>query len=364
MNYSQRIQALVQAMQADKVSNLILSNPTTIFYLTGYENFEPGERLYALVLDASGQANLYLNRLFPQPHEIDSNIAIHWYKDGEPVVQAIAQVLNSTGKIGVDKDWRAHFLLTLMAQVPQATMINGSPLSDNLRQVKSAQEQELLIKASALNDQAMDQLIGLVKQGLSEQDMTAELKLIYQQLGKKGLAFDPIIAYGPNGADPHHTTSTDRPQVGQSVVIDIGSYYQGYASDMTRTVFYGQPDDESIKVYNLVKEANLAAIAQVRPGVTYASIDKAARDVIEAGGYGPYFTHRTGHNIGIECHEPGDVGEFNQDLVQVGHVFSIEPGIYLPGKLGVRIEDLVIVTPDGCKVLNQVSKDLTIIDPA
>lgn len=364
MSHAQRLDQLKLAIDKAGYSALIITNPMSIFYLTGYENADPGERLFALLVQAQGPSQIFLNRLFPQPDQhFNQDIQVHWHEDGQDVIQSMAQSLKEASKVGIDKDWRAHFVLSLIQALPAVTFDNGSPLVDGMRQVKSSQEQTLLIEASRLNDLAMEKLLSLVEQGLSEKEMVAALIDTYQELGCKGLAFEPIIAYGPNGADPHHMTDQTRPQRGQSVVLDIGSYYQGYASDMTRTVFYGQPDTESIKVYELVKAANLAAIAQVKPGVPYAAIDKAARDVIEAGGYGPYFTHRTGHNIGIECHEPGDVGLYNQDLVQVGHVFSIEPGIYLPGKLGVRIEDLVIVTEDGCQVLNQVSKDLMVIDP-
>ena len=218
-------------------------------------------------------------------------------------------------------------------------------------------------EASALNDQATLALINLVADGLPESEMVSELAGIYQRLGCQGFSFEPIIAYGANGADPHHETNDDRPQPGDSVVIDIGSSYKGYCSDMTRTVFYGEPDEESRRVYETVRQAQEAAIKAVRPGVTFASIDRAARQVIEEAGYGEYFTHRTGHFIGREVHEAGDVSEFNQAQAQVGQIFSIEPGIYLPGKVGVRIEDLVLVTETGCQVLNQVSKDLMVVEP-
>ena len=241
--------------------------------------------------------------------------------------------------------------------------VNAAYLVDDLRAIKSPEEQELMREASALNDQATLALINLVADGLPESEMVSELAGIYQRLGCQGFSFEPIIAYGANGADPHHETNDDRPQSGDSVVIDIGSSYKGYCSDMTRTVFYGEPDEESRRVYETVRQAQEAAIKAVRPGATFASIDRAARQVIEEAGYGEYFTHRTGHFIGREVHEAGDVSEFNQAKAQVGQIFSIEPGIYLPGKVGVRIEDLVLVTETGCQVLNQVSKDLIVVEP-
>ncbi|MFK8243068.1 MULTISPECIES: Xaa-Pro peptidase family protein [unclassified Facklamia] len=358
-----RISSLIEELNRQKLSDLIISNPTTIFYLTGYENLHPGERFYVLHVTAQGDFYLYLNRLFPEPVSLPENTKVIYHYDGEPALIPLAESIAANAHIGIDKDWPSRFLLELIALKPQATFTNGSPVSDGLRGVKSAEEIETMLEASHRNDQVMTAIIEKVPMGLSEATMVGELATLYRQHECDGFSFDPIIAYGANGADPHHITNEDTPKLGDSVIIDIGSFYGGYASDMTRTVFYGEPSDEAKKVYQTVLAANLAAIAQVKPGVTFASIDKAARDVIEAAGYGPYFTHRTGHSIGIEVHEPSDVGPFNQDTVKVGNVFSIEPGIYLPGKLGVRIEDLVVVTEDGCRVLNEAPKDLHIISP-
>ncbi|MBK0347326.1 aminopeptidase P family protein [Aerococcaceae bacterium zg-ZJ1578] len=362
MHYT-RISSLIEELNRQKLSDLIISNPTTIFYLTGYENLHPGERFYVLHVTAQGDFYLYLNRLFPEPVSLSENTKVIYHYDGEPALIPLAESIAANAHIGIDKDWPSRFLLELIALKPQATFTNGSPVSDGLRGVKSAEEIETMLEASHRNDQVMTAIIEKVPMGLTESTMVGELATLYRQHECDGFSFDPIIAYGANGADPHHITNEDTPKLGDSVIIDIGSFYGGYASDMTRTVFYGEPSDEAKKVYQTVLAANLAAIAQVKPGVTFASIDKAARDVIEAAGYGPYFTHRTGHSIGIEVHEPGDVGPFNQDTVKVGNVFSIEPGIYLPGKLGVRIEDLVVVTEDGCRVLNAAPKDLHIISP-
>ena len=359
-----RIESLNKAIKENHYTDLIISNPTTIAYLTTYQNYDPGERLFILHLNEKGHITLYLNRLFPEPSSLAIDCNIIWYRDGENIFEEMVKHLNNNGKIGVDKDWPSHFLLSLMEQMPHAQFKNGSPLSDRLRSIKSNEEQEMMAEASRLNDHAMEYLIQLVAKGLPETEMVALLKQKYQELNCDGFSFEPIIAYGPNGADPHHTTNNDQPKIGDSVVIDIGSFYQGYASDMTRTVFYGEPSKKAREIYELVKKANLAAINQVRPGVTFASIDQAARKVIEVAGYGQYFTHRTGHSIGIEVHEPGDVGAFNQDIVEVGNVFSIEPGIYLPGELGVRIEDLVIVTEEGCRVINNVTKDLISCQPS
>lgn len=358
---AERLEALVQGLKAAGIAQQLVADPSSIAYLIGYET-QPGERLLLLKVAADGRHQLYLNQLFPQASSLADDIEIVTYRDGEPVISCLAQSL-APGKTGIDKVWPSHFLLDLMAARQDLQPVNAAYLVDDLRAIKSPEEQELMREASALNDQATLALIKLVADGLPESEMVSELAGIYQRLGCQGFSFEPIIAYGANGADPHHETNDDRPQPGDSVVIDIGSSYKGYCSDMTRTVFYGEPGEESRRVYETVRQAQEAAIKAVRPGVTFASIDRAARQVIEEAGYGEYFTHRTGHFIGREVHEAGDVSEFNQAQAQVGQIFSIEPGIYLPGKVGVRIEDLVLVTETGCQVLNQVSKDLIVVEP-
>ena len=358
---AERLEALVEGIKAAGIAQQLVTDPSSIAYLIGYET-QPGERLLLLKVVADGRHQLYLNQLFPQASDLADDIEIVTYRDGEPVISWLAQSL-APGKTGIDKVWPSHFLLDLMAERQDLQPVNAAYLVDDLRAIKSPEEQELMREASALNDQATLALINLVADGLPESEMVSELAGIYQRLGCQGFSFEPIIAYGANGADPHHETNDDRPQLGDSVVIDIGSSYKGYCSDMTRTVFYGEPDEESRRVYETVCQAQEAAIKAVRPGVTFASIDRVARQVIEEAGYGEYFTHRTGHFIGREVHEAGDVSEFNQAQAQVGQIFSIEPGIYLPGKVGVRIEDLVLVTETGCQVLNQVSKDLIVVEP-
>ncbi|MCR5067928.1 MAG: M24 family metallopeptidase, partial [Erysipelotrichaceae bacterium] len=166
----------------------------------------------------------------------------------------------------------------------------------------------------------------------------------------------PIVAFGKNAADPHHMSDDTVLQEHQQVLIDMGSHYKGYCSDMTRT-FLQKDDPKTEEIYDIVLKANLAAEAAVRPGVRFCDVDRAARKVIEDAGYGPYFTHRTGHGIGLEVHEPYDVSSSDEMIIQEGMCFSIEPGIYLPGETGVRIEDLVICGSDGAIVLNHFSKE-------
>lgn len=354
----ERIDGVIANMKEAGLDYLLISEPSSIDYLIDYIN-NPGERMYVLMLGTKGDHKLFFNKLFFV--DKDLGIDIVWHSDVDDATQTIVDNLKDAKKIGVDKHWSANFLLDLMEKLPDVKFINGSKCVDYKRMVKDDHEQQLMIEASRINDQAIHEVIHQVSLGLSELEVAAKLGDIYSKFGGEGNSFDAIIAYGANGANPHHENDASRLKPGDSIIIDMGCKYQGYCSDMTRTVFYKEVSQEAKEVYELVKAANEAAEAIIKPGVKLCDIDKTARDLITKAGYGKEFNHRLGHFIGKDVHEYGDVS-VNFDLeVQEGMVFSIEPGVYLPGKFGVRIEDLVLVTKDGCKVLNSYTKDLIVI---
>ena len=354
----ERIDGVVANMKEAGLDYLLISEPSSIDYLIDYVN-NPGERMYVLMLGTKGDHKLFFNKLFFV--DKDLGIDIVWHSDVDDATQTIVDNLKDAKKIGVDKHWSANFLLDLMEKLPDVKFVNGSKCVDYKRMVKDDREQQLMIEASRINDQAIHEVIHQVSLGLSELEVAAKLGDIYSKFGGEGNSFDAIIAYGANGANPHHEDDASCLKPGDSIIIDMGCKYQGYCSDMTRTVFYKEVSQEAKEVYELVKAANEAAEAMIKPGVRLCDIDKTARDLITKAGYGKEFNHRLGHFIGKDVHEYGDVS-VNFDLeVQEGMIFSIEPGVYLPGKFGVRIEDLVLVTKDGCKVLNSYTKDLIVI---
>ena len=354
----ERIDGVVANMKEAGLDYLLISEPSSIDYLIDYVN-NPGERMYVLMLGTKGDHKLFFNKLFFV--DKDLGIDIVWHSDVDDATQTIVDNLKDAKKIGVDKHWSANFLLDLMEKLPDVKFVNGSKCVDYKRMVKDDREQRLMIEASIINDKAMAEMIKQVALDLSEVEVAGKLKDIYQKLGASDISFDTIVAYGKNGANPHHENDDSRLKPGDSIIIDMGCKYQGYCSDMTRTVFYKEVSQEAKEVYELVKAANEAAEAMIKPGVRLCDIDKTARDLITKAGYGKEFNHRLGHFIGKDVHEYGDVS-VNFDLeVQEGMIFSIEPGVYLPGKFGVRIEDLVLVTKDGCKVLNSYTKDLIVI---
>lgn len=348
-----RLNRVLNLMKENQMNQMLISDSAAIFYLTG-KWIHPGERMLVLSLNQDGTHKIFINELFPVSEDL--GVEKIWFSDTQDSVGILASHIG-TGTIGVDKNWPSQFLLKLMEMKSDCKYVNGSYLIDRIRMKKDSNERNLMRKVSKINDRSMDDLLGLLTARLSEKAAAGLLSSIYEKFEADGYSFGPIVAYGANSADPHHEPDSSMLKEGDSIIIDIGCSKDSYCSDMTRTAFYKTVSDKSREVYNIVLEANKRAIAAVKPGARFCDVDAAAREYIESCGYGKYFTHRTGHSIGIECHEFGDVSSANTDVLEPGMCFSIEPGIYLSGEVGVRIEDLVIVTEDGCEVLNKYDKE-------
>lgn len=354
-----RIDNVIRMMKENNLKQIIVTSTASIYYLTG-KWISSGERMIALYLNIDGKHKFIVNKLFPIEGNIEVDIA--WYTDNDDPVSLLGSIVEKNEALGVDKFWPAQFLIKLMNMNVISNFVNSSDIIDDLRMRKDEEEKELMRKSSQINDRVMKRFWKDIKEGYTEKQCSRILAELYEEEGAQGFSFKPIVAFGANGADPHHECDNTKLKKGDSIVIDIGGLYNHYCSDMTRTVFFKEePTAEKREVYEIVRNANLKAISKVKAGVKFSEIDAAARDYITESGYGEYFTHRTGHSIGIEVHDKGDVSSVNNDEVQEGMIFSIEPGIYLTNKIGVRIEDLVLVTKDGCEVLNSVSKDITII---
>ncbi len=351
-----RIEKVLKNMKAHGFKELIISAIDSIFYLTGHE-IHPGERMMVLYLTDEGDHKFFVGELFPME---DTQLSVSYFKDTEDCVALLAQTVQGNGVVGVDKEWAAHFLLRLMKFKPGTTFEVGSPAVDFARLHKDDEEAELMRKSSAINDVVMAQVEGILKsdKNLTELELIKKIEALYLEAGADGNSFDPLICYGKGCSEPHHTSDHTKLSENESIIVDMGCRLKGYCSDMTRSFFYGEPNEEYKAIYNLVKEANQAAIAAVKPGVKFKDIDAAARNVITLGGYGERFIHRTGHGIGINVHEFPDVSSINEMEAKPGMIFSIEPGIYITGKYGVRIEDLVMVTEDGCEILNYYPREL------
>lgn len=353
-----RLNKIINGMNEKHIDQLVVTSPTSIYYLIG-KNIEPGERLMALYINKNNVVKFFINELFALDAE-NCGVDVVLHKDGEDSVKQIADICID-GVFGIDKTWPSQFLISLMNKKPNLKFVNSSIIVDEARMIKDDDELDLMRNASKVNDKVIEEIINCVSKYKTEKDLAESLKGIYKKYDTFEYSFSPIVSYGPNAASPHHECDDTKLKDGDCIIFDIGGKTNGYCSDMTRTVFFKEPCDELKKIYDVVLKANLAGINAVKPGVKLCDIDKAARDVIEKAGYGKYFNHRLGHNIGIEDHEYPSVGAADNQIAKPGMVFSIEPGIYIPNKYGVRIEDLVIVTKDGCEVLNHYSKDMKII---
>lgn len=353
MNAS-RLSRVIANMEAAGLTCILVTAPHSVYYLTG-RFIAPGERMLALMVRTSGEVCLFANRLFAQSPAPDMPLAE--FDDADDPVALLAEKLPA-GKVGIDKTWPSHFVIRLMEARRDITPVVGSAPVDDARLLKDAEEIALMRESSRMNDEVLRRLIPSLKIGDTELGVGARYCDIARSLGASGPSFEPLVCFGAGCAEPHHDSDDTRLEDGQTVILDLGLSHRRMMSDMTRTVVMGRATDEMKRVYDLVKAANAAGRAAARPGVMMSDIDRAARKVIEDGGYGKYFIHRTGHGIGLEVHEPTDVSAANHVIARPGMCFSIEPGIYLPGRFGVRIEDLVAITDDGAETLNCLERDL------
>lgn len=243
-----------------------------------------------------------------------------------------------------------------------AAMTPVQGLVEGLRQQKRSEELEAIRQAADIADQAFAAVLPAIRPGASEREIALELEFTMRRLGASSVSFDPIVASGSNGARPHARPSEKQLRTGDFVVIDFGCVFNGYCSDMTRTLLLGAPTDKHREVYDCVLRAQTAGLAAVRPGRTGREVDAAAREVIESAGYGERFGHGLGHGVGLEVHEEPRLSKKGETQLAEGMVVTVEPGVYLPGFGGVRIEDLVVVTPDGADILSRTPKELVIID--
>ena len=355
--HEERLNRVVENMRAEGLKQILATSPASVQYLTG-KRIEPGERMLALLVKADGTAALYANRLFALNGNVD--VPLVEFDDTEDCVALLASALDA-GEIGVDKAWPSGFTIRLMDARSDLRPVLGSRPVDDARMCKAADELERMREASRLNDLATEQVIGALREGMTELEAGATYCSAAKALGAPGVSFEPLICFGANCAEPHHASDETALKKGDSVIIDVGLLWDGYCSDMTRTVFFGGATREQSEVYDVVRRANEAGRAAVRPGVPMKEFDRAARRVIEDAGYGAYFIHRAGHGIGLEVHEHPDNSATSEVIAKPGMVFSVEPGIYLPGRFGVRVEDLVAVTEDGCETLNALTREMRAI---
>jgi len=370
---TRRIARVRERMGELGVGALLLSHGADLPWLTGYQAM-PLERLTVLVLPLEGEPVLVVPGLeAPRVATAPDVFAIRSWSDTEDPVALVGKVLGHLGRsprLAIsDRAW-ATSLLALQAAVPDATWTTASSVTSPIRAVKDAAELAALRAAGAAADRVAADLqggaIGLV--GRTEAEVSADLGARLVAEGHTRVNF-AIVGSGPNAASPHHEPGDRVIGPGETVVCDFGGTLSldgevGYCSDITRTVVTGEPSDEVAECYEVLRTAQAAAVQAAGAGVPAETVDAVARGVIEEAGLGDRFVHRTGHGIGIEEHEDPYLVAGNATLLQAGHAFSVEPGIYVPGRFGMRLEDIVIIGEDGGpEPLNRADHALTVLEP-
>lgn len=360
-----RRETLTQRFAEVRADLLAVPPGDDLRYLLGFTPM-PDERPCYLLVGPAG-AHLVMPSLNALQAEAHTDVPMAVYADEDGPAAALAAALRAVGATGartvmVTETMRAEHLLGLQAHLGGARAVLATPVVGRMRLIKSAAEIAALRAAAALADRAVETAADACRPGATEREVADGVARAFAAGGADEVAF-AIIASGPNGAFPHHHTGSRRLESGDAVVCDLGCRLGGYPSDITRMVVLGQGPAEYERVHSVVEDAVQAGMAAVRPGVPARTVDVAARGVIERAGYGRYFTHRTGHGMGVSGHEPPWITATSGTILEPGMVFSVEPGIYLPGRFGVRLEDIVVVTDAGCERLSGLSRDALRVTP-
>jgi Xaa-Pro aminopeptidase len=360
MNYPARLTRLQAALPLSKLDTLLVTHLPNIRYLCGFTGSSG-----ALVVNDRGAVFFTDGRYTAQARSEVRGARIIVAR--KPPLFAAAEWLSKRKKTGRTKHTLGieaeHLSVALrdrlVASIPKELRLRTAPpLIEATRMVKDADEVELIRRAVNLGASLFDTVLKTARPGVKEMDVAAEMEYTAARLGTEGMSFETIIASGSRSALPHGRASQALIPAQGFVVCDFGVILDGYCSDMTRSLYVGSASREAREFYQAVREAQLAGIDSVRPGVAVGEVDRAARRVLKKARLGKFFSHSTGHGVGLEIHELPRVASGQSEILQPGMIITIEPGAYIPGKWGVRIEDMVVVTRQGCEVLTPTSKEL------
>jgi Xaa-Pro aminopeptidase len=350
-----RLARVAEALDRADIDLMLLGPEADTFYLTGFEHGHAAERLLAFIVRRDGSAawiSPSMNVAQIQKHA-SPNAPIYAWTDAETYLPALREVIGDARAVAFDDEARAAFLLDLLEVAPGIRPVKAGAFMRRLRVRKDADELRALRHAATQVDQAIAEAVNLCRATRRESEVDQELRRLLG--GDEQVAFT-IVAAGKNSALPHHETGPDTLEPGDIVILDFGTRYRHYHSDITVTCSVGEPaDPEARQVYRIVWEAQQKALEAIRPGVPCEAIDRAAREHIAAAGYGDFFLHRTGHGLGLQVHEPPYLVAGNTEPLEEGMVFSVEPGIYLPGRFGVRLEVITAVGSTGAELINAPS---------
>jgi Xaa-Pro aminopeptidase len=348
-------------MAEEGVDAFVALRSINVEYLTGFDSIHDEEDPHVAVVTAH-EAVLLTNALF---EEIALRQASLW--DVAPASERLPQEavtllnLKQQGTVALESGISYDLFVELQDLLKPARVIPAKGWIEQLRRVKDAGELERIAAAQAITDRAFSHILDYITLGQTEREIVVELEYTLDRFGAVGLAFPSIVCAGPNGSLPHAVPGERTIKAGDLLTMDFGAVYRGYCSDMTRTIAVGQPSEEARTVYDTVLQAQLAELATIRAGASGTATDKAGRDIITAAGYGDNFVHESSHGLGMVVHEDPWASPVSTDILKEGNVISCEPAIYLPGKLGVRIEDLVAVETAGNHNFTASPKELIIL---
>ena len=348
-----RITSLRKQMASEGLDSFVVTDMTNVKYLTGFTGSSG-----ALVVDSGTAALVTDFRYAEQVDEETSGLDIHISKES-PLLEGAKLKNGFKGKLGFESRSMSYLDFDkLKGVLPSAQFIPCENLVQRLRKVKDPYEIGKIREAAEIGDKVFEEILSEIRVGVREADLAAEIDHRFRKRGASGSAFDTIVASGPRSSMPHARAGDRCFAQGDMITFDMGAVFDGYCADMTRTVVLGNADESQRSVYHLVLNAQQRAVDMVKPGVRSCDLDRAARGMIEEKGYGENFGHRLGHGVGLQVHEEPVLSSKVEEPVSVNMVFTVEPGVYLPKRWGVRIEDTVVVREDKAEVLTRSSKEL------
>lgn len=351
-----RLTKLRERMQAENLDGFIISSPENRRYMSGFTGTS------AMLVILLNKAYLltdfrYIAQATTQAPEFEV------VDTGSDFFQSVKDLAQGAKRIGFEEDYTTYAMyLELKAAVANAELLEQASILTGLRSIKEPDELEKLRQAVKIADDAYAHILKFVEFGQSEDEISLELEFNMRKAGASGGSFDFIVASGWRGSMPHGVASSKTLQQGELVTLDFGAVFQGYCSDITRTFGMGKVDEKQREIYEIVLKANKAGIAAIKPGLKGKEVDAVARQIIADAGYGNFFGHGLGHSVGLAIHESPRFSLREEQIIEAGMVITVEPGIYLPDWGGVRIEDMIVVTEDGCEVLTQAPKEFIIIE--
>ncbi len=355
--YQQRVNRAQTLLQKLGLAAVLVTTPPNFYFFTG-KWLDSHERLQALIIKQTGSPVMLVHEMAKEQVKTIAGVEQKFWQDGDDAIGILKNLLPPQGTVAVDNNWPSANLLQLMSLTTTLSFRDSTAILGQLRLHKDELEVKLLLESGRAADGVMEKISKYLRPGLSEQEAAIRIKEFFEEEGAPELSFPTIVATGPNSGIPHHETGDRVIEEQDIVLIDMGGIKNYYCSDMTRTFVLGEPEEEFKEIYEVVRLAQDEAVKKIRPGIAMQEIDLTARGIIEKAGFGPYFTHRTGHGLGIEVHEEPFLTPTNSNLLEEGMVVSVEPGIYLPDKFGVRIEDIVVVRAEGALRLNNFPHEL------